>query len=472
MFSKLCVFGVLAILARPAMGTALNLTDFITCVSSSGSGSTCQLASGVWDVTATIEIQRGVEIVGTVNDASDVVLRRTSTLGANDLMAWDGAYDPAAIVVHWLTFDGNRPNTTACYSGGGAPFAELDLSIVGLATVQNVNFIRGMSDDLRLGASLQNYSTGTASSVSYSQFGQGLVNSGNGYSLNGPQTAAAWNGAILFDDYTGAWYNNIAYSGTAAIAVWNGTITYVINNTLYSNRYEEPDGISGGQLYVNDDATYASAANNQIDGASWNPSNAQQSNPSSANYTLCSPGYAHTGGLVDDHSFGIEAFGLGHRYYNNQVQNNRGYGMLLRDSSTGTHHSMDNTIVSGYDPFCAVNLPPGCTFTPHYLYNNAQCGTGCYNSTHGGFPASMNVANLVINGDNATSANNITLDHIRSENSTLWGANLSNLTGSPGFTDSQNGGTNYACMSSNLGGDLTTNGTIASGYMSFTYSCP
>jgi hypothetical protein len=466
MFLRFSFLAVLSIFARPAMGAALNLTDFRACVDSSGGsyGSTCQLASGVWDVDSTINVTRSVNIVGTVNDASDVVLRRTSTLGNNAIMfgGTDPTFGAISVTVEWLTFDGNRPNTVLCYDQANGGVIELSMSLVGVATVQNVNFVRAKMDSLWLGGSLQG--SGYASTVTYSNFGQGLINSNNGYSLNGPQSAARYNDAVLYTDETGAWYNHIAYSGSAAINVWQGYLMYVIANDIFSSRYEL-GGVSGGLVYINDQATYASVANNLIDGNNWDASTAQQSNPSGANYTLCAPNNVN-----DNHNTGIEAFGLGHHYYNNQIQYNLGYGMLLRDTAGSTHHSMDNTFVSGYDPFCAANYPPGCTYVAHYLYHNATCGTNCY-SAGLGFPASMYVANLVINGENATSANNITLDHIRSEYSGRYGVNLHSLTGTPGFTDSQNGGTNYACMSNNTGGDLTT-GSVDSGYASFTNSCP
>lgn len=169
-------------------------------------------------------------------------------------------------------------------------------------------------------------------------------------------------------------------------------------------------------------------------------------------------------------NYGIEAFGVGHRFFNNQIQNNLGWGILLRARlDSGAAASLDSTIVSGYDPFCAAGYPLGCTFVPHYITNNAGCWTyGCYGS---GWPADMAVAGLTIDGTGGSSSNNITLDHVRVTNSGRYGLSLTNLTGGPGFTDSQNSGYNYACVTGNSGGDLHTS-NVASDYTFYTNLCP
>ncbi len=86
------------LVSQPANAQITNLTDFAHCIawngSSYGYGSQCWLAPnpapgsyGVWDVDTALEIGRSVEIVGTTNAAYDVILRRSSTLGSNCMIA-------------------------------------------------------------------------------------------------------------------------------------------------------------------------------------------------------------------------------------------------------------------------------------------------------------------------------------------------------------------------------------------------
>lgn len=450
----------------------LTLSQFTDCIASYGAnppynyGPTCQLgpnlapgSNGVWQVSNTLSIGRNVTIVGTSGNAGDVILQRTSALGTNSIMS---AQAGTIVSISWLTFDGNR-NSTQC-SSNTSGLSDVDLSNAGLAAVLNVNFIRAPGNALLLGGAASNLQQ--ASVVGYSNFGlsNGFSNPSRGYNLSGPQTANRWTGAFLFNNYTGAWYNNFAYAGTAAINVYSGTVQYVIANTLFSNRYEQPDGASGGQLYINGAATYASVANNLIDGNYWTTTGHNSGNTD----MICSP--AGTG----DYVFGVEGFGVGHRFFNNQIQNNTGWGILLRPSASGSGGSLDNTVVSGYDPFCSEGYPPGCQPTAHYITNNASCWPlyGCYGA---GWGADMAIAGLTIDGKNGVESNNITLDNIRVTNNGRLGVSLSYLNGSPGFTDSQNSGAPDACITSNPpgsdSGDLYTF-AVSSAYTSYIRRCP
>lgn len=82
-----------AIACAPAMMAQqpLDLSQFRSCIAWNGGsyGSQCWLApntapgsDGVWDVDSPLEIGRSVEVIGTNGDATDVVLRRSTTLGA------------------------------------------------------------------------------------------------------------------------------------------------------------------------------------------------------------------------------------------------------------------------------------------------------------------------------------------------------------------------------------------------------
>ena len=432
----------------------LTLSEFTDCIGADGAihgyGDTCWLginaasgSNGVWDVSNTLAIGRSVEIIGTAGDSTDVILRRTTSLGSMPIMFGNGGI---TVTIHWLTFDGNRQNTTPCATSNPTG-VDLNLSSVGNVTVQDVSFIDAPWDSLYLG--------GNASTVSYSNFGQGFVRPDRGYSRTGPQTAARWNSVFLLSDNSGAWVNNIANSGVTAVTVYSGTTEYVVGNIVLRNRYEQPDGVSGGQIYViYGGPTYASIANNLINGDYWHTTGKDPSNTD----ILCYPGGS---GL---YPFGVEGFGIGHHYFNNSIIQNLGYGMLLRasDTSGGT---LDSNTISGYDPFCTE----GCTYVPHYIDSNAGCWE--INQCFGvGYPASMGVAGLNINNSGGT-ASNITLDHVRVSNSGRFGVSIYNVSGGPGFTDSQNGGFNYACIYNNTGGDLITSGSAA-GYMSFTNSCP
>ena len=380
------------------------------------------------------------------------------------------------ITVHYLTFDGNRMNTTPCAANPVAGNADLDLSNVHVATVQYVNFIRAPFNSLYLGG---DGVSGAASTVSYSNFGSGFNNPSRvGYSnLTGPQTASRNNAITLEGPSTGVWHNSINYAGGVAVQDYSGSFHYIVDNNINENHYEDADGIPGGQIYFsggNAATSYTSVANNVVNGNYWSTANAQQANPSQPNYTLCAPGY-NAGWPSGSYPYGIEVSGSGHVFYNNAVIQNLGFGMFLRPWNSS--QPLQNITISGYDPFC----PTYCQNVPnvaHYIDSNG----GCY-SLYNCFPSSIygvagEVAGININTSAAGGSgppgtvSGITLDHVRVRNSGRWGASFSGASGI-GFTDSQNGGVNYACFSGNVAGALNT-GTSgnSSGFLSFTNLCP
>ncbi len=220
---------------------ALNLTEFEECISSAGPGlgygTTCELDAGIWPVTQTLYIQRnGLTIQGTINDRHAAVLQRTASIGFKPVMEIDSGN--LTVTVQWLTIDGNRNNVALCDTTDHS-VADLDLFPAGKATVQFISLIRAPWRGIALGGSL-----GQGSSLSYSSIGQGF--NAHGLNLSAPKTATRWTGIIFGGDYTGVWHNNIAYVGLAAIHDYAGNYQYIVGNQMHGNRYEQPDGVSGG----------------------------------------------------------------------------------------------------------------------------------------------------------------------------------------------------------------------------------
>ena len=375
------------------------------------------------------------------------------------------------VTIQWLTIDGNRNGTNPCVTNFYDPIADLDLSSAGVATVQHVNFISATHNSLFLST----LTSGQASTVAYSNFGQGF--SQQGISRTGPQTASRAS-AIVFNsgDNTGAWYNNIAYAGSSAIMEYGGTggggaFRYIIGNNINSNTYEQPDGVPGGQIYIQGgNVSYTSVADNVINGDYWDTSYAQQSNPPSPHYTLCTPG--DRGGFTHTYPYGIEASASGDRYFNNSIIQNNGFGIILRPWNNGD--TLNGVTISGYDPFC----PSYCTYVPQYISNNAGCWTSFCFSPPTWSPA-IGVAGINVNN----SAGNITgngyvtnfvLDHVRSTNNYRFGISLDHVSGT-GYEDSaQSPATSYpyACITGN--GTNVNSGTSGNSLMNSTYTniCP
>jgi hypothetical protein len=369
------------------------------------------------------------------------------------------------VKIQWFTFDGNRTMTSSCTASLASSnlYADVQLHGSGLAFVENSAFIRAPYESLHLGASLEYPVTAYASYVLDSDWGMGLVNSTRNYNLTPQQSANRVTGVWMFDDYTGAYYNHFMHQGTAAINSFSGNYQYIIGNFISRNRYEMVDGVWGGQLYITSAA--ASIANNVINGDYWHTSLAQQSDPTQPNYTICAPGYnANAGTNVFPH--GIEGSGDYNRYYNNEINQNLGYGMLLSGS-------LKNTIISGYDPFCTSTYR--CTtFTPQYVEYNA----GCWSFSPQCFPVNnfSALGGITIDGQTYTN-HNIVLDHVRSQYNGRAAVAIQNVqtnTSGTGFVDSVGGG-NKACIGHETPyswQDLTTTGTVSSAYTSFTLSCP
>lgn len=376
--------------------------SFLDCIDYNGSGP-CSLPSGIYSVPSTLYIKRdNVTITGVPNAINEVVLRRTSNQ-VFDMIRSDGArYN---VKLEWLTIDGNRQGVGLGLSCLPANAAYFDVNFSGSSSMIDVNhvaFINSPGDSLIL--------DGYASTVSYSLFGQGY--SGHSITLNANYTGARSTAIKLRGNYSGAYYNQIAYAGTAAINFYDGSNQTAYGNTLHNNRYEQPDNVSGGQIYVYSGAsTYTTSAANTINGNYWRTSSLSTS-PS---------GCPISGGL---YSFGVEADGIGHRFYNNHILQNLAWGMLIRNASSIT--------ISGTDPWC-----PSCT--AKFIENNGGCKNayGCYS----GWPAQYSMAGININ-NYVGPVYNFTLDQIRVRNNQTFGVYIYGATGSPGYT-------NGACLINN-----------------------
>ena len=446
------------ILSAPAAG-ALSLSNFTICIGANGGsyGSTCQLDPGISPVTSTLTIARnGLLIEGTVGSAWDAILQRSTTLGQAPIMTINSGL---TVTIKYLTFDGNRQNISLC-STSDLAVADLDLWNAGLATIQYVDFIDAPWRTLQFGGSLANSSQ--ASTVSYSNFGQGF--NAHGISRTAPETAGRWTGVIIQGLYSGVWSNNFAYDGLAAIQVYTGTDQYIVGNTVNEARYEQPDGVSGGVIYIGSGPSggapsYTTIADNVLNGNYWTTTGHNTSNTD----ILCNPAT----GL---YSLGIEASGNGHRYYNNSIIQHMAWGILLRpwDSSS----TLNSNIISGWDPFCTGS----CQFVPQYVENNGGCWTlySCYNTPT--WPAALRMAGINVNTQPASGSggtgtvSNLTLDHVRSVTNSRYGVSLDSVTGTPGFIDSVNGG-NKACIQNNGSSNLVATND-ATPYQSFTLLCP
>ncbi len=436
-----------------------DLAGFTQCIGASGAGPTCILDAKVWQVNSTLLIGRSnIVIEGTVGNPSDAVLQRSPSLGQNDIMSIAPGLANAVVTVKYLTFDGNRQAVDLC-STSNLSIADLDLWNAGLATVQNVDFIDAPWTSLNLGGSLG--SSTQASTVSYSSFGQGF--SAQGISRTAQQSASRWEGVKVQGPYTGVWSNNIAYTGLVAVELWKGSYQYVVDNVVNVGKYEEPDGVPGGVIYIpgTNPVSYASIADNVLNGNYWDTTNAQDTNPSAPNYTLCLPSPRLW-------SFGIETSGNGHRYFNNSVIQNLGFGILLRPWDSNS--SLNDNVISGWDPFCTGS----CQFVPHYVENNGGCWTlyGCYGS---GWPSAYRMSGISVitqgaGGSGTGTVSNLTLDHVRSVVNSRYGVSLDGVTGGPGFIDSVNG-YDYACIENNGSTNLVSTNS-ATPYNSYTNSCP
>ncbi len=342
-------------------------TDFQDCLNNtSGTPTnplTCELLPGIYTVYGYASLTIGASnlvITGGGGPGETTLRRGSSSLTLESIMTVvAGAATVTNVTISNLTFDGNRFGPGLGMSCGTENNSwDLDLSLpppgqpgsgtTGAFTVEWVDFINSPATALLLG--------GAGSTVSVSNVGQGgtgyLPGGGYGTQTVPGQMATRFTG-ISITDGTGAWYNNISYAGTAGLALGglSGAPQYAYGNKLTQNRYEMPDTSpipgfgcptapclnQGGQLFVS--GTNVSIAANVIVGNGW-PSVASPPYPLPATNCPLANGTAANAG--------VEAYGFGHSFYNNEINTNTGSGM----SFAGSVATGDITISSAnpWDP--------------------------------------------------------------------------------------------------------------------------
>jgi len=407
-----------------------------------GYTSTCQLAPNLYQsdpsypaysISDTLTIGRsGITIIGLITSGpADVTLRRTNALMKSIMAAASTSITDVTITE--LTFDGNR----YAFGTGGAGLSCLldqlvyrDLSLADMSTwphpsggtfiVQSVDFINAPDTALVMAGN---------STVSYSNFGQGgagvLGANGSAQSESGPQTATRFTAVYLDGSYpAGAWSNNISYAGTAGITL-SGTNQTAYGNQLFGNRYEVSDGSGGGQLTLWNNASYSSVAANTIDGNSqWPPAYIYQTQ----GYTFATgcpitplPPNRQTNG-------GVEASGIGIRFYNNEITATSGSGMAI-----GVDAPTQEVTVSSSNPWNSND-------TPRFIEAAADDGIVVV----GGL-----IAQPAPNPPAEQHVQGITFDNIRVRNNAGYGVSLYYAQDYSDSSGSFTGFVNGSCMNTN-----------------------
>jgi hypothetical protein len=239
------------------------------------------------------------------------------------------------------------------------------------------------------------------------------------------QTATRATGIFLMGTSSGVYYSNIYYAGGSAINLYQGVTQNIYGNTLHEDQYELsyagcqysgcPPG--GGQLFIDPATTNASVVANVIDGNYWRTS----ANPPPINGCQVAPKQS---------SLGVEAYGNGHRFFNNSIMRNMSSGIAL-----GGSNPTNNVTISGLNPWDAND-------TPRYIQDNhwggirflgpKTCGAVCSYTSSG-----------------------VTLSHLRVVRNHAYGVYLDTVTGT-GFWESKpwSGHRNDACMYGNSTGDV------------------
>jgi hypothetical protein len=390
----------------------------------------CQLAAGRYNVGPTAYLYDGVTptvpftdsygnhqhqlVIGRSNlvitgtdqggGAADTVLRRGDPTYYG--LAWDSAIMTAAedagcpfcpsdlsllpitnVTIEYLTFDGNRydwygepvpsgPPPPAPIQCTTAQLQYIDLYLGpgfkttgGIFTVWWDDFINSPDTALLL-AGTGSVQTGLASTVSYSNFGQGGygIESSGGRPGTAPDLGSATGGrftAIYMEGaYTGAYYNAVSYAGTTGLTldtdgIWHsgGYGQFVYGNHFFNNRYEGSDNASGGQLAMYPSTSWSTWAGNVIDGNNWK-TNSQTVN-----------GCPVQAGLVSE---GVEVNGTGHRFYNNEIANNVSGGMAIGTAlKYGDTFNTAQIVVSASNPWYPSD-------TQRYIENNGGDGIVVY----------------------------------------------------------------------------------------------
>jgi hypothetical protein len=371
-----------ATLTVTVLGPAATLADFQSCLSGNmpyDTAATCALQPNPLDpfgryavTTATnpLRIGRsGFVITGIEGPYGYPVLYRADNpSGESDIMI--GGTGVTGVTIQNLTFDGNRYG----FLGAGPSkdlscmglnnYYDLHLHAGGTFTVQWVDFINAPGTAL--------FMSGYGSSVSFSNFGQGGYGVGPSGPIgvvleSAPQSATRTTAVWLSGSNNGAWYNAIAYAGTAAINL-NGSTQTFYGNLLYQNRYELSDGSTGGSVFLDPGSSNAFVAGNVINGNLW----FTRANDKTPLATGCLGPQG-----ADQFPGGVEVYGYGHGFYNNEIEQHRGSGIGGAGSeNTGriTISSQNPSDPSDTPRYIEMNAFNGIQFLGFDNFGNPACG--------------------------------------------------------------------------------------------------
>jgi len=145
--------------------------------------------------------------------------------------------------------------------------------------------------------------------------------------------------------YSGAYYNNVYYAGTAGINLNNGTHQTAYGNYLYMNRYEMSDGSAGAAFYVDFSASAASVASNTVDQNFWFTCTSGCNNKATTSTVNGCPAPASEPQFPGT----MEVYGHDNYFYNNELRNSTNDAMGIGDGSTY------NIYISGTNPFTSTD---------------------------------------------------------------------------------------------------------------------
>ncbi|MFB3918422.1 MAG: right-handed parallel beta-helix repeat-containing protein [Terriglobales bacterium] len=337
-----------------------NFDQFLTCIKSTGQGSICQLEAGEQYIYQPVVIERSnITVAGRGMGAT--ILHRNQLYPDSTLKV---ASNVTGVTITQLEIFGNR-DVFPCQGLDTFPI-ELDAGRGNTIRKVRVTFAPGG------GVALLDNSSIYESEIIHTR-----------------------NAGLFMMNNTVAESNSIQYSGTAGINV-SGAGAKVKGNWLFKNRIE--DDIGGGQIFVERGTSSNEFSENTIDG------NDYISDGSPVH------GCAVPAGI---RSHGVEGYGSGHKFFNNEVRWHSGHGMYFTDAS--------GIVISGNNPGCPVCAPKS-------VHHNQFEGIWF-------FPIF----------DWTTT--NITLDHVRSQDNGKHGVKLQSVQSGPGFV-------NDACLTGNAEGPV------------------
>lgn len=329
-------------------------SNFTNCILSTGSGTTCSIPSGTYDVTSTLTVERSnITIEG--SSITGTTLRRASASLQAMIVPASGV---GGVTIAYLTIDGNRYdsslgiNCLAANQGWGeidwrvfvSGTRTYDESQTGIVTIHDVAIINAPADGVHLGG----YASGGASTISYSFIGTDSSTS------HTPSYATRGTGLVLWGTSAGSYYAHYYYSGTAGLSVF-GSNQIIYGNEFFQNRYEASDGSAGGgQLYLEGPiytsyATATSVARNTINGNNW-------TTPSSGTLNGCSVSNPNNNGVA-----GIEMSGYYHGIYNNEISQHSGDGI-----SIGGGNEAGSITITTNNPWVPGDTPQYISYNGHF----------------------------------------------------------------------------------------------------------